>query len=118
MSAASEEQVFDPGLQPERTFLAWQRTVLALGVAGAVAVRFTAPHFGAIAVLFGLAGLAFALAAYISVRYRYRRTLAALKHTETLHAVGAWPLAALASSALMLGVLAVLFLGGGIQLTL
>jgi len=125
----SADRVFDQGLQPERTFLAWQRTVLALGVACAVAVRFTAPHFGPIAIVAGIGGLGLALAAYIGVRYRYRRTHTALtqsaatgpdsgteSETEALHPVSAWPIAALAASTLLLGVLAVFFLWGGIQL--
>lgn len=122
------ERVFDQGLQPERTFLAWQRTVLALGVACAVAVRFTAPHFGVIAIVVGIGGLGLALAAYIGVRYRYRRTHTALIQSvsntppsgdtglDALHPVSAWPIAALAAATLLLGVLAVFFLWGGIQL--
>jgi hypothetical protein len=117
------ERVFDQGLQPERTFLSWQRTVLALGIACAVGVRFTAPYFGPIAVIVGIAGLGLALAAYLAVRYRYRRTHLALTlgdsgatETEALHPVSSWPIAALAASTLLLGVLAVFFLWGGIQL--
>ncbi|GAA3880162.1 hypothetical protein GCM10022381_23040 [Leifsonia kafniensis] len=121
------DRVFDQGLQPERTFLAWQRTVLALGVACAVAVRFTAPHFGPVAIVAGIGGVGLALAAYIAVRYRYRRTHTALTQsarpeaeaetvTDALHSVSAWPIAAVAASTLLLGVLAVFFLWGGIQL--
>jgi len=128
MNPPDTEKVFDQGLQPERTFLAWQRTVLALGVACAVAVRFTAPHFGAVAVVAGIGGMGLALAAYIGVRFRYRRTHDALTQavrsptteteteTDALHSVSAWPIAAMAVSTLLLGVLATLFLWGGIQL--
>jgi uncharacterized membrane protein YidH (DUF202 family) len=126
-SPPRSERVFDEGLQPERTFLAWQRTVLALGVACAVAVRFTAPHFGPVAIVAGIGGLGLALAAYIGVRYRYRITHNALtrhaemgseseSETDALHRLSAWPIAAIAASTLLLGILAVFFLWGGIRL--
>jgi uncharacterized membrane protein YidH (DUF202 family) len=113
----TDDRPFDPGLQPERTFLAWQRTVLALAVACAVAVRFTAPQIGAAAVIAGIAGLGLAIAAYIGVRYRYRRAHSALQKFAALYTVGSGPLAALAASTFMLGVLAALFLWGGTRLT-
>jgi len=39
----------DPGLQPERTALAWQRTALSMGAAVLVVVRLTVGSLGAIA---------------------------------------------------------------------
>lgn len=113
----TDDRPFDPGLQPERTFLAWQRTVLALAVACALAVRFTAPHIGAAAIIAGIAGLGLAIAAYIGVRYRYRRAHSALQKSAALYTVGSGPLAALAASTFMLGVLAALFLWGGTRMT-
>ncbi|MFT2817516.1 DUF202 domain-containing protein [Leifsonia sp. A12D58] len=104
------DEPFDPGLQPERTFLAWQRTMLALGVASAAAVRFAAPQYGLASAMVGLTGLGLALAAYVGVRYRYRRTHAELTESGSLRAVSAWPLAAVAGSIIMLGVAAVLYL--------
>ena len=104
---------YDVGLQPERTFLAWQRTALALAVASAAAVRFAAPQWGVVSAIVGLTGLGLALAAYVGVRYRYRRTHVALTESGTLRAVSAWPLAALAGSVIMLGVAAVLYLTVG-----
>lgn len=112
----TEDRPFDPGLQSERTLLSWQRTVLALAVACAVAVRFTVPQIGVTALIAGIVGFGLAIAAYFGVRYRYRSTHTALQQSATLHSVSAWPLAALAASTLMLGVLGVFFLWGGIRL--
>ncbi len=112
-NSIADDQPFDPGLQVERTFLSWQRTVLALVVACAVATRYTAENFGVVAVLAGMVGLGLAIAGYVGVMYRYRRVHSALRQSATLMVVSAWPLAALTAATVMLGVLAVLFLAGG-----
>lgn len=49
--------LFDPGLQPERTRLAWRRTLLSLGVGALVALRLLPPAAGAWFVPVGVAGL-------------------------------------------------------------
>ncbi|MCD2442581.1 DUF202 domain-containing protein [Agromyces sp. SYSU K20354] len=64
---------FDPGLQLERTLLAWRRTCLALGLASAVMVRFAAEALGAAAVVLGILGLGAAAAGYARAAVRYRR---------------------------------------------
>ncbi|WP_241985841.1 MULTISPECIES: DUF202 domain-containing protein [Cryobacterium] len=112
------EHPFDPGLQPERTLLAWQRTVLALAVGAIVGMRLTAPAFGGVATVAGLIGLTLTLAAYVGVRFRYRRAHAALQARAALPESGAWPLAALAAGAVSLGVLGLAYLGEGIRLAL
>jgi putative membrane protein len=63
---------FDPGLQPERTLLAWRRTCLALGVAATVAVRFAAEVLGPFSLVLGAAGIATAVGAYVVAARRYR----------------------------------------------
>lgn len=66
------ERVFDPGLQPERTALAWQRTILALGVAALAASRGLLPLFGASSYVIAGAGLAVIVAILIATDRRYR----------------------------------------------
>ena len=105
----SSGKLFDEGLQPERTHLAWQRTLLALGLGCAVSARLTAPHLGVVGVVVSLAGLAAVVAAYVLVRLRYRRITHSLRSTETLVLVRAWPLALVALATWCLGVLAALF---------
>lgn len=111
--SVTDDRPFDIGLQPERTFLAWQRTVLALGAGCAFAVRFLAPEVGVIAIFAGIVGLGMAGAAYVGARFRYSRAHRGLRDTATLHTLSAWPLVVLAGSALILGVLAALFLWNG-----
>lgn len=70
----------DPGLQPERTLLAWRRTCLALAVASAVIVRFGGESIGAFAAVLGIVGIATAAAAYIVASHRYRSAHSAIVH--------------------------------------
>ncbi|MGY1815847.1 DUF202 domain-containing protein, partial [Blastococcus sp. SYSU D00820] len=61
----------DPGLQPERTALAWRRTALAVGAGAAVAARLTAPALGALAVVLGVLGGSAAAALWFLAGRRY-----------------------------------------------
>ncbi|AOY74193.1 DUF202 domain-containing protein [Paenarthrobacter ureafaciens] len=65
--------LFDPGLQPERTGLAWQRTCLAFLAGSLVAMKVQPPIFGPWSLLLGAAGVLEALLLLFIVRRRYLR---------------------------------------------
>lgn len=80
--------VFDIGLQPERTLLAWRRTCLALGVAGAIGARLTVGELGAAGIFVGLLAVALALVGYVAAFVRYRAGHRALMQARRLPAAG------------------------------
>ena len=106
---------FDPGLQPERTSLSWQRTTLALGVAFLVTARLLAHESSPLALAIGGVGIAITIA-ILSVGHRRYVTA----HTALTGAAGeqarfhtAWPLlvwAALTAVLALVGVGAVVVL--------
>lgn len=65
------DRPFDPGLQPERNALAWQRTALAIGVGSLIFGRILSTSLGLWALLPMLAGLAMAAALGIQSHRRY-----------------------------------------------
>jgi uncharacterized membrane protein YidH (DUF202 family) len=74
------QQLFDPGLQPERTELAWRRTTLALTVGALVALRLLPPALGAWSITVGLAGLVMAVLIWVLAHRRVHHTNQALRH--------------------------------------
>lgn len=96
------QEVFDAGLQPERTLLAWRRTCLSFGLASVVAMRFTVEVVGAVAVLVGVVGAGIAVAAYLAAAAGYRRAHRDLHATGGLRRSG-WPMALATLAALLLG---------------
>jgi putative membrane protein len=52
---------FDPGLQPERTALAWRRTALSLAIGSLAAGRLLEPALGGVSWLLAVAGAALGL---------------------------------------------------------
>lgn len=90
--------LFDPGLQPERTELAWRRTALALGVGSLIAMRLLPAEFGDVTwTLVGAAGLAVSGGIWLLARRRYRAVNDALRREgDRAHLPGAALLVALA----------------------
>jgi putative membrane protein len=102
--AAERSLVFDEGLQPERTSLAWRRTGLALVVAALVAVRVLPEVLGGWAIVPAGFGLAATVGIFIAAHHRY-----AVVH-RTLVVAGDH--ATLPSGVLLLAVVAVVAVGG------
>jgi hypothetical protein len=73
-------QLFDPGLQPERTELAWRRTTLAIAVGALVALRLLPPALGSWSIIVGLAGLVLAVLIWVLAYRRAHHTNHALRH--------------------------------------
>ena len=98
--------LFDPGLQPERTGLAWRRTLLTLAVASLIALRVLPPVLGTWSLGAGLAGL---LATAALWRLAGRR--ARLVQTALVRFEGPMP-----GGGLLLGLTLVVATGGALAL--
>ncbi|SDL18657.1 DUF202 domain-containing protein [Tessaracoccus oleiagri] len=62
---------FDPGLQPERSALSWQRTAMAIGVGSLVYARVISPVIGLWAILAAAAGLGLSIWMMVKSHQRY-----------------------------------------------
>ena len=74
--------LFDPGLQPERTALAWRRTVLSLGLGTLIALRLLPPVLGVWSFAAGFAGVLLAGLIWVLATRRARQTRAALMRSS------------------------------------
>ena len=97
-----------PGLQPERTLLAWRRTALSLALASAVAVRLTLESYGSAAAAIGVGGVLLAGASYLVADRRYRATRRSDGPVGRLAGVGA-PAFLLTVTTLVVGLMAALY---------
>ena len=109
MSADRPTTVFDPGLQHERTALAWERTAIASMVAGVLMARYAAEG---LQFLFAFVGLA-------QVGVGAGVLLWSARHYDDLHGplrAGESPIHP--SAARVVGVTAVVFTGAGLVLAI
>ncbi|WP_431946602.1 DUF202 domain-containing protein [Actinacidiphila sp. bgisy167] len=88
MAAPGGDTPRDPGLQPERTRLAWRRTTLAFAVAALLAGRAAVLHGGSPADLLGLSLCAAAWLAF-TVTAQRRITALGARRPGTLRAARA-----------------------------
>lgn len=70
---SQDRHSYDPGVQPERTRLAWQRTSLALLGCALVAARLLATHAPVPAILVGVLAIGLSLAMGLLSRRRHLR---------------------------------------------
>jgi uncharacterized membrane protein YidH (DUF202 family) len=92
-------ELFDPGLQPERTELAWRRTSLAVTVGALVALRLLPPTLGSWSISVGLVGLVMAVLIWVLAYRRARHTNQALHERGQLPGGGLLLLLATATTA-------------------
>jgi uncharacterized membrane protein YidH (DUF202 family) len=93
--------ILDAGLQPERTELAWRRTVLALTLGGIVSLRILPPVIGAWGVAAGVGGTIAGVTLAVLAARRAAGVASSLRASRPLPPAGA----------LLAGVALVAFLG-------
>ena len=102
-------RVFDAGLQPERTLLAWRRTCLVLGLGVAVSIRFGAVGNPLLAILLGLPALTIVVGAYALTSVRYRNATRALVDDPDAAVAGGRAITMVAFVAFVISVVAAVF---------
>lgn len=115
--SAPENTPFDPGVQLERTALAWRRSVLALAVASLASVQVLFGVFGYGAVAVAAVGLAVAALLRLLSGLRYRRAHRALSRSasgERPRLPGAAPLALCAACVVAAGLVSLAYVALGV----
>ncbi|WP_111467038.1 DUF202 domain-containing protein [Microbacterium suaedae] len=102
-------EVFDPGLQPERTLLAWRRTCLAFALASLVGARFTVDALGVLSVVIGVLGAGLAATAYFAAAAGYQRAQRAL-HAHGASGTTGVPILLVTGAALLVGIACTAFI--------
>ncbi len=102
-------QLYDPGLQPERTFLAWRRTCLSFALASLVGARFTLDALGLFSVIVGVLGAGLAAAAYFAAAAGYQRAQRAL-HAHGASGTTGVPILLATGAALLVGIACTAFI--------
>lgn len=95
---------FDPGLQLERTLLAWQRTCLSLVIGSALCVRLLATVDRAPVVPVALGALVLSASGWATAVARYRRSHDSLVRDHRRLAAGGTLITCTAVAALLLAV--------------
>ncbi|KHK95499.1 hypothetical protein LK09_19195 [Microbacterium mangrovi] len=85
-------EVFDAGLQPERTLLAWRRTCLSIAAGFVATIKYFTDAIGAWAIALGVVGLGLAGMAWFVCTLRYRRVHRGLVNRGALTSGGTLPL--------------------------
>lgn len=85
MSETAASQIFDEGMQAERTALSWRRAGLSMCVGALAAMRIFPAVIGPIAFVPAGVGLALALIVLFAAQVRYRRDHAALMRAGGQH---------------------------------
>lgn len=102
------DQLWDAGLQPERTALAWQRTCLACAAGSLAVLRLAVTAGSALAALLGAVALLMTVATAGWLRLRYRRMTRRLNRGSPIATLGPALPTALAIALLGLSVLPLL----------
>lgn len=109
MNGIRPTTVFDPGLQHERTALAWERTAIASMVAGVLMARYTASELHVATAVVGVAQVVFGSVLLVW----------SARHYDDLHGplrAGTSPIHPTASR--IIGVGAIVFTGAGLVLSI